>query len=154
MGGANKLQRIVWVSQDVISAVVRHRGHGRNFIFHLPTKWQHVSLRRCYQPTVHGVTSLIRSPQEQLPWEPPVSSRRNKHTIQAMYAKFNTIARSRNYRCRGKTIRITYSECVSVALVIQQANRVFSTRTISSFAVGLALQKNKQVQSTTVLLKM
>jgi hypothetical protein len=29
-----------------------------------------------------------------------------------------------NHRCRGKEIRITYSECVSVALVIQHAKRM------------------------------
>ena len=33
----------------------------------------------------------------------------------------NTKARSRNYCCRGKATSITYSECVSAALVIQHA---------------------------------
>jgi len=33
----------------------------------------------------------------------------------------NIEARSRNRCCSGKTISITYSECVSVALVIQHA---------------------------------
>jgi hypothetical protein len=32
--------------------------------------------------------------------------------------------RSRNHCCRGKAISITYSECVSVALVFQRAKRV------------------------------
>jgi hypothetical protein len=32
-------------------------------------------------------------------------------------------ARSRNHCCRAKVISITYSECVSVALVIQHAKR-------------------------------
>ena len=32
--------------------------------------------------------------------------------------------RSRNHCCRGKTLNITYSECVSVALVIQHAKRM------------------------------
>jgi hypothetical protein len=32
--------------------------------------------------------------------------------------------RSRNHCCRGKAISITYSECVSVALVIQHATRM------------------------------
>ena len=38
--------------------------------------------------------------------------------------KRNTGARSRNHSCRGKAIRITYSECVYVALVIQHAMRM------------------------------
>jgi hypothetical protein len=38
--------------------------------------------------------------------------------------KHNMVARSRNHFCRGKAIRITYSECVSVALVIQHAKRM------------------------------
>jgi hypothetical protein len=32
--------------------------------------------------------------------------------------------RSRNHCCQGKAISITYSECVSVALVIQYAKRM------------------------------
>jgi len=35
--------------------------------------------------------------------------------------KRNDEERSRNHYCRGKAIRITYSECVSVALGIQHA---------------------------------
>jgi hypothetical protein len=35
-----------------------------------------------------------------------------------------TQARSRNHCCRGKTIIITYSECVSVALFIHHAKRM------------------------------
>ena len=38
--------------------------------------------------------------------------------------KRKTEARSRNHCCRGKAISITYSECVSVALVIQHAKRM------------------------------
>jgi hypothetical protein len=41
-----------------------------------------------------------------------------------MYVLRNFEARSRNHCCRGKTISITYSECVSVALVIQHAKRM------------------------------
>jgi hypothetical protein len=37
------------------------------------------------------------------------------------YVKRNNKARSRNHRFRGIAISITYSECVSVALVIQHA---------------------------------
>jgi len=36
-------------------------------------------------------------------------------------------ARSRNFCCHGKPIRITYSECVSVALVMQHAMRMRRT---------------------------
>ena len=32
--------------------------------------------------------------------------------------------RSRNHCCRGKPVVITYSECVSVALVIQHVERM------------------------------
>jgi hypothetical protein len=38
--------------------------------------------------------------------------------------KRNIEVRSRNDCCRGKAISITYSECVSVALVIQHAKRM------------------------------
>jgi hypothetical protein len=38
--------------------------------------------------------------------------------------KRNIAARSRNQCCHGKAIRITYSECVSVALVTQHAKRM------------------------------
>jgi hypothetical protein len=41
-----------------------------------------------------------------------------------MYVKRNIKARSRNHYCRGKAISITYSECVSVALIIQHAKRM------------------------------
>jgi hypothetical protein len=34
------------------------------------------------------------------------------------------VARSRNHCCSGKAISITYSQCVSVALVIQHAKRM------------------------------
>jgi len=33
-------------------------------------------------------------------------------------------ARSHNHFCHGKAISITYSECVSVAFVVQHAKRV------------------------------
>jgi hypothetical protein len=38
--------------------------------------------------------------------------------------KRNIEARSRNHCCRGKAVSVTYSECVSVALVIQHAKRM------------------------------
>jgi len=40
---------------------------------------------------------------------------------QAMYVLRNTDARSFNHCCSGKAMRITYSDCVFVALVIQHA---------------------------------
>jgi hypothetical protein len=41
-----------------------------------------------------------------------------------MYVQRNTDSRSRNHFCRGKSINITYSQCVSVALVTQHAKRM------------------------------
>jgi len=41
-----------------------------------------------------------------------------------MYVQRNTEARSRNFRCRGKEINVTYSACVSVALVIQHVKHM------------------------------
>ena len=52
-------------------------------------------------------------------------------TRQAMYGNI-TKARSRNHCCRAKAISITYSQCVSVALVIQHAKRM--RRIMSSVA--------------------
>jgi hypothetical protein len=51
--------------------------------------------------------------------------------------KRNIEARSRNHCCREKAVSITYSECVSVALVIQHAMRM--RRIILSSVSGLAL---------------
>ena len=48
----------------------------------------------------------------------------------------NIEARSRNHFCRAKTKHITYSECVSVALVLQDAERM--RRILLSSAVCLA----------------
>jgi hypothetical protein len=39
----------------------------------------------------------------------------------------NTEARSRNHCCRGNAVIISWSECVSVALVIQHARRMRRT---------------------------
>ena len=41
-----------------------------------------------------------------------------------MYVERNIEVRSRNHCCRGKAIRVTYSERVSVALVIRHAKRI------------------------------
>jgi hypothetical protein len=54
-----------------------------------------------------------------------------------MYVKGNTEERSRNQCYRGKAISITYSERVSVALVIQHAKRM--RRIILSTVACLAL---------------
>jgi len=52
---------------------------------------------------------------------------------QEMYVKPNrhTVPLSRNHCCRGKTISIAYSECVSVALLIQHAKRMHHICTCS-----------------------
>jgi hypothetical protein len=55
-----------------------------------------------------------------------------------MYVQRNIEARSRNHFCRGKAISVTYSKCVSVALVIQHATRM--RRIILSSVACLALQ--------------
>jgi hypothetical protein len=46
-----------------------------------------------------------------------------KLTSQSM-CKRNVQARSRNHCCRGKAISVTYSECVSVVLIIRYAMRM------------------------------
>jgi len=56
-------------------------------------------------------------------------------TRQAMYIKLNVEASSLNVCCRGQAINITYSECVSLALVIQHAKGMHRTM---SFVVSLA----------------
>jgi hypothetical protein len=43
--------------------------------------------------------------------------------------------RSRNHCCSGKTISITYSGCVSVALVIRHAKRTFSTWSVRLYHI-------------------
>jgi hypothetical protein len=49
--------------------------------------------------------------------------------------KYEVEARQHSYFWRGRAISITYSECVSVALVIQQARRI-RLIVLSSFACG------------------
>ena len=48
----------------------------------------------------------------------------NNNTRHAKYLRRNIKARSCNHCCGGKAIIIIYSECVSVALVIQHAMRM------------------------------
>jgi len=50
--------------------------------------------------------------------------RTETRTRQADYVSRNIELRSANHSCRGKPISITFSECVSVALVMQHANRM------------------------------
>jgi len=57
---------------------------------------------------------------------------------QAVYEYRNNEGRSRNHYGGGKAISITYSECVSVALVIRLAKRV--RRIVLSSVACSALQ--------------
>jgi hypothetical protein len=45
------------------------------------------------------------------------------HTREAMHESRNTEMHPRDHCCRGKAIGVTYSECVSVALVIQHEKK-------------------------------
>jgi len=54
-----------------------------------------------------------------------------------MFVYSNNGACSRNHCCSGKTLSITYSECVFVALVIQHAKR--KRHIILSYLACLAL---------------
>jgi hypothetical protein len=47
-----------------------------------------------------------------------------KREREAMYVQCKTEAPSRKHCCRRKAINVKYSECVSVALVIQHAKRM------------------------------
>jgi hypothetical protein len=53
--------------------------------------------------------------------------------MQQKKCKYNSIvdARSHNYCCLGKAIRIIYSECVSVSLVIQDVRRMLRITLLS-----------------------
>jgi hypothetical protein len=56
---------------------------------------------------------------------------------EGMYVKRSIEPRSRNHCYRGKAISVKYSECVSVAIVIQQINgmRVIAIRGLSSHTI-------------------
>jgi hypothetical protein len=56
-----------------------------------------------------------------------------------MYVTRNSVARSRNQCCSGKVISITYSEFVSVALIIQLANAMHHIILVLSSVAFLAL---------------
>ena len=62
-----------------------------------------------YEPTLREVTKKKEK------------KRKEKHSV---YVKRNVEARSCRHCCGGTAIRITYSECVFVALGIQNAMRV------------------------------
>jgi len=44
-------------------------------------------------------------------------------TRQVMHLRLNTDSRSQNHCCRGEAVNIKYSECVTVALASQHADR-------------------------------
>ena len=68
----------------------------------------------------------------------PQNKYRTSPTTKAMYVQRNTDARSWNHSCGGKAKRVTYSECVFVAFVIQNSKR---TRRITPSSVAcLVLQ--------------
>jgi hypothetical protein len=75
-----------------------------------------------------------RSSVEQLRFSPSVTSN-NTDNVVWCYAE----TRSRNHCCRGKPICITHSECVSVALVIQHAQRMCNVVHVLSYVACLAL---------------
>jgi hypothetical protein len=62
-----------------------------------------------------GVPSAVLSKRDRIFFKP---------IRQAMYTQLNIKARSRNHCCLGKSVRISYSECTSIALVIQHAKRM------------------------------
>ena len=57
-------------------------------------------------------------------FRPAWPSSGNKQGMQYTYVERNNEARPRNYYCCGKAIRMTYSECVSVVLVIEHLKRM------------------------------
>ena len=61
-----------------------------------------------------------------------------ENTRQAMHVKSNIQTRSRNHYCRGKSINITYSNSVFVALGIQHAMGMRRTRLSSVASPALA----------------
>ena len=71
-----------------------------------------------------------------------------KGTGQAMSVKPNTDARSYNHCCSGKAIRLTYSECVFVALGIQHAERRSRITRILSSVTRLYLQHLRTLSNT------
>jgi len=78
----------------------------------LPSTLISKTLSQC--PSLHALTAMVTISQHQ----------HGTEQDRGCTQKRNTKARSRNHCCRGKTIRITYSGCVSAALVIQHATRI------------------------------
>jgi hypothetical protein len=66
---------------------------------------------------------ISQTPVSEL-FKPTKNGRVVLHQDRQCAYKRNIEARSRNHCCRGKAINITYSECVSVALVVQHAMRM------------------------------
>jgi hypothetical protein len=76
----------------------------------------------CNTVTCASVFKAFKQPYTTRPfldWHDDARQRR-----QRTYNVTHNEARSRNHCCRGKAISITYSECVSVALVIQHGKRM------------------------------
>jgi hypothetical protein len=69
-----------------------------------------------------GVQTVVSSPAStlQTPYQKKNFLNKSKETLLCL----NSEARSRNHSRRGKTMRVTYSECVFVALVIQYTTRM------------------------------
>jgi hypothetical protein len=82
-------------------------------------KSQHRSGRDYEEQQPSNCLEMDLSPSQGSPY-------RTKLRRQRTY-KHNSEARSRNHCCRGKAINTTYSECVSVALLIQHAMRMCHT---------------------------
>ena len=61
----------------------------------------------------------------------------SNNTVRQCTYKRKTEAPSRNHYCRGKAIRIVYSECVSVVIVME--NAMHMRRIILSFVACLVL---------------
>ena len=81
----------------------------------------------------------LKQPQYKAQWSLYVSQALTFNTTSnVQYVYRNTEACKRNYTCSGKATSITYSECVSVALVNQHAMCMFPI-TICGLSVCLSL---------------
>jgi hypothetical protein len=76
------------------------------------------------EPVWIGAENLAPPGFDSQTFQPVASRYPRSHTRQKMYVHRNNEARSRNYSSRPKARYITYSACVSVALVIQHAKRM------------------------------
>jgi len=90
-------------------------------IFHCPS-YLSVLSNRVQKLQYSGSNPHINQISYRIYWKdrPKLQYKQQRHS---MY-KRNTETRSRNHCCRVKEVNITYSECVSVTLVIQNAMRI------------------------------